>query len=197
MQLTVFAEGIQRIKPLLVFRGQGLRIKNSKKEQWHKIVTAQFQKNNWCNEGVMLTWIQNNWGSYFSNPPTPGFDGKLIIADIHQGQQTPKVKNHLRRCKTQLGNITGGLTGYVQMLHVVVNKAFKANVQSLYGKHIQENLEDYVGVKVSASKRCIFMRKWCGKAWDSISRSSVLRGFKKCGLSTDVDGFKNQEVHTE
>ena len=34
VQLTVFAEGIRRIRPLLIFRGQGLSIKNSKKEQF-------------------------------------------------------------------------------------------------------------------------------------------------------------------
>ena len=76
------------IRPLLIFRGQGLRIKNSKKEQWDKRVTFHFQKNAWCDEGVMVTWIQNDWGSYFSNPSTPGSDGKLLIADIHRGQQT-------------------------------------------------------------------------------------------------------------
>ena len=62
---------------------------------------------------------------------------------------------------------------------------------------MEENLEDYVGGKISASERRILMTKWRGKAWENISRSSVLRGFKKCGLSTDVDGSENQEVHIE
>lgn len=34
-------------------------------------------------EGVMVIWIQNDWGSYFSKPTTPGSDGKLLFADIH------------------------------------------------------------------------------------------------------------------
>ena len=46
----------------------------------------------------MVTWIQSDWGSDYSNPTTPGSDGKLLIADINRGQQTPKVKYFIRRC---------------------------------------------------------------------------------------------------
>ena len=60
---------------------------------------------------------------------------------------------------------------------------------------MEENLEDYFGGKISASERRVLMTKWCGEAWESTSRSSVVRGFKKCGLSTNVDGSENQEVH--
>ena len=159
MQLTVFADGIPRIRPLLIFRGQGLRFKNSEKRAMGQKITVQFQKNAWSDEGVMVTWIQNNCGSYFSNPPTPGSNGKLLIADIYRGQETPKVKKYLRRSKTQLVNIPGGLAGYVQVLDVVVNKPFKAYVQGLSEKHMEENLEDYVGGKIGASERR-------GKAWE-------------------------------
>ena len=41
------------------------------------------------------------------------------------------------------------------------------------------------------------MAKWCGEPWECISRISVVRGSKICGLSTNVDGSKNQEVHIE
>ena len=159
VQLTVFADGIPRIRPLLTFRGQGLRIKNSEKEQWDKRVTVQFQNNAWCYEGVMVTWIQNDWGSYFSNPPTPGSDGMLLIADIHQDQLAPKVKKYLKKCKSQLVNIPGGLTGYVQVIDMVVNKPFKAYIQRLSEKHMEENLEDYVGGKISVSERRILTTK--------------------------------------
>lgn len=62
---------------------------------------------------------------------------------------------------------------------------------------MKENLEDYFGVKASASERRILMKKWCGEACESISRSSVVRRFEKCGLSTNVDGCENHEVCIE
>ena len=54
-----------------------------------------------------------------------------------------------------------------------------------------------LAVKESASERRILTTKWCGETWESISRSSVVSGFKKCGLSTNVDDSENQEVQIE
>ena len=42
---------------------------------------------------------------------------------------------------------------------MVVNKTFKAYVQRLSEKHKEENLEDYIGGKISSSERHILMRK--------------------------------------
>ena len=41
------------------------------------------------------------------------------------------------------------------------------------------------------------MTKWCGKAWERKSRSSVVNEFKKCGLNISVGGSENQEVNIE
>ena len=54
---------------------------------------------------------------------------------------------------------------------------------------MEENFEDYICGKISASERRKLMTKWCGEAWESISTSSVVRGFEKYGLSTSVDDF--------
>ena len=84
-------------------------------------------------EGVMVIWIKNDWSSYFINPATPSSDGKLLIADIHWGQQTPKVKNYLR-CKTQLVNIPGGLTGYVQVVNKPLQSVCPEVIWKAYGR---------------------------------------------------------------
>ena len=92
-------------------------------------------------EGVMIGWLQNDEDSYFNNPPTPDSDGKLLFVEIHRGQQILKIKRIFKNMKTQLGNISGDLTSYVQVLDVVVNKLFKSYVRRLYEKHVEENLE--------------------------------------------------------
>ena len=56
----------------------------------------------------------------------------------------------------------------------ILNKPFKAYVRKLLEKHMKENFEDYVGSKISASKRQILITKWCGEAWESKSRNSVV-----------------------
>ena len=137
MQLTVFSDGILHTRALLIFCEQRLRFKNSKKGQWDKIVTFQLQKNAWCDQGDTepgyVTWIQNDWGSYCSNPPTPDSDGKFFICVVIMANRHLKVKNYLRRCKKQLANFPDGLTGYVQVLDVVVSIHF--SFQRLSVKH--------------------------------------------------------------
>ena len=123
VELTVFADGVPRINLLLIFRGKGLRMKNTEKQQWDRRVHVA--SNAWCDEDVMVKWVKDDWGSYFQNPPAPSSDGKLLIAGIHRAQQTNQVKTLLGRCKGQLVNIPGGLTGYVQVLDVIVNKPLK------------------------------------------------------------------------
>ena len=52
-------------------------------------------------EGVMISWLQNDEDSCFNNPPTPDSDGKLLFVEIHRGQQILKIKRIFKNMKTQ------------------------------------------------------------------------------------------------
>ena len=43
------------------------------------------------------------------------------------------------------------------------------------------------------------MTKWVGKAWFKVGemKDSIIRSFKKCGLSVALDGSENDEVSIE
>ena len=43
VQLTVFVDGVSRVKPLLIFKCTGLRIPDKEKEQYDSRVVVQFQ----------------------------------------------------------------------------------------------------------------------------------------------------------
>ena len=61
VQLTVFAGGVPRVKPLLIFKGTGLRIPDKEKQQYDSRVVVQFQENAWCDEKIMLFWVMHMW----------------------------------------------------------------------------------------------------------------------------------------
>ena len=67
VQLTVFADGIPRIKQLIIFRGKGLRISKNEKQQYDKRVRVVFQSNTWCDKPVMKEWIRSDWNNMFFN----------------------------------------------------------------------------------------------------------------------------------
>ena len=62
------------------------------------------------------------------------------------------------------------------------------DVQAMSEKHIEENLDLYTEGKITTSQRRILMNQWCGKAWSQIDHDSVVRGFKKLGITISLDG---------
>ena len=124
VQLTVFADGKARVRPTIIFRGTGRRIKKSESSLYDKRVCVMWQRNAWCDEVVMKEWISSEWNNPFLNPQTPGSSGKLLVADVHKAQQTDGVKEALSRRKTKLKNVPPGCTSRVQILDVSVNKPF-------------------------------------------------------------------------
>ena len=60
-QLTIFADGEPRVKPLLIFRGKGKRISLKEQLEYDKRVVVRFQPNAWCDQPVMNYWVKNCW----------------------------------------------------------------------------------------------------------------------------------------
>ena len=74
VQLTIFSDG-STLPPLIIFRGNGLRIKLAEKQQWNQRVKVVFQPKGWCHATVMKNWVKKDWGNIFLNPATPGSNG--------------------------------------------------------------------------------------------------------------------------
>ena len=56
-QVTIFADGEPRVKPLLIFRETGKRITLAEKVRYDRRVSVIFQPKAWCDEGVMHHWV--------------------------------------------------------------------------------------------------------------------------------------------
>ena len=50
VQLTVFTDGVPRVKPLLIFRGKGLGIPQAETRVYDHRAVVKFQVNVWCDE---------------------------------------------------------------------------------------------------------------------------------------------------
>ena len=87
-QLTVFADGKPRLKPLLIFQGKGLRIAEGKKRQYDECIVVRFQENAWCNEEMMKFWVRSMWKRPFGDDSCRN---KLLVADMHRPQTTSLI----------------------------------------------------------------------------------------------------------
>ena len=65
-----------RIKPLIIFKGKGLRISPDEKKAWDSRVTIFFQKKRLCDEEVMIKWIKTKWNNFFLQPTDTRFGWK-------------------------------------------------------------------------------------------------------------------------
>ena len=99
------------ICPLVIFCGKGLRITHKKQEAWDCRVQVAFQPKAWCDESMMKKWISKQWGNI--PPPTTGSTGKILVADLHQAQQTDGVKALVKKKNTELVNVPPGCTSRV------------------------------------------------------------------------------------
>ena len=120
VQLTIFADGAKRVKPLIVFRGKGLRINEREKFSWDSRVTVRFQENAWVDEDIMAYWVHHMWRPWMCSM-TPN----LLVADVHRAQKTSKILNMLRECNTTVALVPPGCTSLVQPLDVAFNAQFK------------------------------------------------------------------------
>ena len=192
MQLTIFADGKSRIKPLLIFRGTGKRIPLTEQLKYGKRVTVQFQPNAWCDEEAMERWIRTSWKPYVK-------EEILLVLDLHKAQKTDRIKQLLGECHTTTVFVPAGCTSIVQPLDVSFNAPFKKKVESAALQHVQENLDGYLNGRFTAGERCILMTKWVGEAWEDLAKNKeiVVRSFKKCGISVAPDGSEDTEIHLE
>ena len=109
------------------------------------------------------------------------------------------MKELLKKHKTSLVNVRPGCTSHVQVVNVLINKLFKDEARSLFEDHLDKNLDQYVDGKINGSQRRVLMIKWVGEACSKVRKmkDSIIRSFKKCGLSVALDGSKNDEVNIE
>lgn len=164
VQLTIFADGKSRIKPLLIFRGTGKRIPLREQLKYDKRVMVQFQPNAWCDEEAMKRWIRTSWKPYVK-------EEILLVLDLHKAQKTDHVKQLLSECHTTPIFVPACCTSIVQPLDVSFNAPFKKKVESAALQHIQDNLDGYLNGKFTAGERRILLTKWVGEAWEDLAKN--------------------------
>ena len=194
-QLTIFADGEAYVKPLVIFRGKGLRISDKEKKQYDSRVVVRFQVNAWCDEQVMKFWIKTMWKRPFRESEGRN---KLLVADMHHAQTTSDVYQMLEKdCRTSVALVPPGTTSLIQPLDVAINADFKTVVARLQNQHMHDNLSMYVENKLKVSDRRILITKWVGQAWSEVSakKDQIKRAFEKCGIAVPIDGTGDKYIN--
>ena len=141
VQLTIFADGKPRVKPLLIFRGTGKRIPFRECFKYDRRLNVQFQHNAWCDEEAMEQWVKTFWKPFVNE-----------VLLVHKAQKTDRIKELLKQCGTTPIFVPAGCTSIIQPLDVSFNTPFKKQVKSAALQHMQDNLDEYLNGKITAGE---------------------------------------------
>ena len=118
MQLTIFADGVNKVKPLIIFKGKGLIISAKERKAYDSQVTVQFQENAWYDENFMLFWVKNLWNT--SNMFTAQKRlSRLLVYDEHRGQTIKILKTTVKSGQTAVVQIPPGTTSKIKTVGYV------------------------------------------------------------------------------
>ncbi|KAE8966889.1 hypothetical protein PR001_g28263 [Phytophthora rubi] len=180
----------KKMPPLIVFAG----VPNADVHQEllnHPLhrdrVILTVQRKAYCDERVMLDWIDEVWGPGASNQ-------RLLLLDSLKTHKMASVRTKLEEdyC-SEVEFVPPGITGLAQPMDVSVMRSFKSRCRRLYvNYHINHDFP------ANTTARRFLMTQIVLLAWESIEEKRIARGFVKAGLvpigPREADGsFRVQE----
>jgi len=185
LQIAVFADGVPRCKPLLMFKGKpkGDGRRKTERQKYHPGVVVIFNDKAWANTSNLLDWVKNQY-STASAYPLRDHEPRFLALDSfaphkNKGKKSKekeslkekerrlkeeKLQQELRdtfaKLKVTLSLIPGGCTGYVQVLDVLINKLIKQYIEEYEDLWVEQNFELWQSGKWSIGDRRVLMTHW-------------------------------------
>jgi len=116
IQLTVFADWVPHVKPLVFFRGKGIGPTIVTERRLHdNRVIVKFNTTAYANSTNMLEWLDEQLVPALSNQPF------FLLIDLFAAHKTQEVLDTLWANDITVSMIPGGCTGLVQPIDVSIN----------------------------------------------------------------------------
>jgi hypothetical protein len=120
LQLTIFADGKNWVKPLIFFRGKGLGSGILREmKSYDPRVVVKFNPTAYANAENIVEWLEKQL------IPVLGIEPALLALDLFSGHKTDYVLDIIKAHDITVSIIPAGCTGLVQPLDISVNRPFK------------------------------------------------------------------------
>jgi hypothetical protein len=180
VMLSALAEG-RKLTPFVI-----LRRKNLPKEKLPAGIIFKCNEKEWMTEELMVEWLKEVW---HRRPGALPKKRGMLVLDAFKGHLIEKVKTvACNLLNMDLVIIPGGMTSQLQILDVVVNKPFRDRLRCLYGEWLLSGNCPLTPAGNIRRPSEALLEQWMKTAWDVISPESIIKGFKKCCMSNDMNG---------
>ena len=108
---------------------------------------------------------------------------------------TENSKARLSRTNMDIAVIPGGLTSLLQPLDVSLNKPFKGNVREEWNNWMLNGEKSFTKGGTMRAASLDVLCEFVIKAWGNVKKESVVKSFKKCGISNAMDGTEDELLY--
>jgi hypothetical protein len=199
LALLICADGQNRCKPLIIFRGEGKTAAISKEMKYYdQRVEVQWQARAWTDTPVMLRWIERQYSIAGEAEDREANLPRLFTLYTCPTHRTIAVLKRLSSpdLNTTVALIPEGLTGELQPLDTHINRSMRQYIHEFLQQRLDDNWQSGFPGKanVKIRERRILMTHCVADAWDKLHRehsSLVQRSFQQDGIALDPEGSED------
>lgn len=189
--LWISADGICRIKPMLIFHGdEAGQLWEKENKLYDKRVTVTFNKTAYNNTSLVTRQLEHDVKPTLGDKPT------LLVWDHAAFHKTDEVKEKLKELNITSAMIPAGCTSLLQPLDVAINKPFKEWLREA----TDDIIESMPPIETwTTSQRRILTTKIVGMAWEKLQEREkevqlISRSFIHTGIAIKTDGSQDHLI---
>ena len=198
MQFTIFADGVARVLPLMIFRGlekSKTTIRRREALRYDTRVVVVFNSKAYATTATILRWLSKQLLPELGGLPT------LLIMDLLRSHKTKPVKKLLKKNDVTLSLVPAGCTGIALPVDISFNRPFKDMLKEEIDKEFERadnniDPDDITGSSAVGEMR-VMMTKCVGEAWEKFCREKrevIIRSFRCIGAFLPIDGSSDGEI---
>uniref|UniRef100_K7FGA6 HTH CENPB-type domain-containing protein n=1 Tax=Pelodiscus sinensis TaxID=13735 RepID=K7FGA6_PELSI len=174
--LACTADGA-KLRPMIIFKR-----KTMPKIKFPVGVFVHVNEKGWMDEGLDNVWSRRPGGLRQER--------SLLVWDMFRAHLTTSTKKRLARINTDAAVIPAGLTSLVQPLDVCLNKSFKDRIREQWNEWMVSGEKSFTkGGNMRVPQLDVLCN--CHKSLNDIDAETVIKSFKKCGISNSLDGMED------
>ncbi|KAK9398934.1 hypothetical protein NXF25_013903 [Crotalus adamanteus] len=182
MVLVCTADGA-KLRPMIIFKR-----KTMPKLKFPVGCFVHVNEKGWMDEEGVKLWLDNVWST---QPGGLIQKHSLLVWDMFRAHLTPSTKQRRARINTDAAVIPAGLTSLVQPLDVCLNKPFKDRIREQWNEWMVSGEKSFTKGGNMHAPQLDVLCKFVIKAWNDIDAETVIKSFKKCGVSNSLDGMED------
>uniref|UniRef100_A0A915MHW6 DDE-1 domain-containing protein n=1 Tax=Meloidogyne javanica TaxID=6303 RepID=A0A915MHW6_MELJA len=116
----------------------------------------------------------------------------VMLTARNDGEYTKKV---LHKIQLDTAVVPSGCTKFCQPADLSWNCPFKAQIRKFYDDWLLHSERELTAAGNPRPPSMMTYLSWVADAWDSLPEEDIKRSFKLCGITNDINGLEDDQIH--